>query len=146
IQGTVRFTGKPGATSFTTQATVVLDENTRRPVVPGSGVVGRVARTGLLPLRYHNDPEKTARTFVDIDGERYAISGDMAVVEADGTVTLLGRGSQCINTGGEKVFPEEVEAALRTQPDVYDVVVVGVPDERWGQRVVAVVQRADSAA
>ena len=104
-----------------------------QPVAPGSGQIGKVARTGRMPLRYHNDPEKTAATFVEVGGERYAVSGDMATVEADGTITLLGRGSQCINTGGEKVFPEEVEAALRRHPDVYDVLVVGAPDDRWGR-------------
>jgi acyl-CoA synthetase (AMP-forming)/AMP-acid ligase II len=99
-----------------------------------------------MPLRYHNDPEKTAKTFVDVGGTRYAMSGDMATVEADGTITLLGRGSQCINTGGEKVFPEEVEAALREHDAVYDVLVVGAPDDRWGQRVVAIVQPAAGAS
>jgi acyl-CoA synthetase (AMP-forming)/AMP-acid ligase II len=145
IQGASRFTGAEGGPSkggFTPSATVVLDEDTLEPVEPGSGRIGKVARTGLMPLRYHGDPEKTAATFVDVGGTRYAISGDMATVEADGTVTLLGRGSQCINTGGEKVFPEEVEAALRGHDAVYDVLVVGAPDERWGQRVVAVVQRS----
>ncbi|HSS10234.1 MAG TPA: acyl-CoA synthetase, partial [Acidimicrobiales bacterium] len=104
------------------------------------GQVGRVARTGRIPLGYYNDPEKTAETFVEFGGQRWAISGDMGVAEADGTITVLGRGSLCINTGGEKVFPEEVEAVLRAHPAVYDVVVVGAPDERWGQRVVAIVQ------
>ena len=83
---------------------------------------------------------KTAETFVEVDGTRYVIPGDLALVEADGSVTLLGRGSQSINSGGEKIFPEEVEAAVKSHPAVYDAVVVGVPDERWGQRVAAVVQ------
>jgi 3-oxocholest-4-en-26-oate---CoA ligase len=83
---------------------------------------------------------KTAETFVEVDGTRYVIPGDLAMVEADGSVTLLGRGSQSINSGGEKIFPEEVEAAVKSHPAVYDAVVVGVPDERWGERVVAVVQ------
>ncbi len=121
------------------EGTVVLDEQ-HRPVEPGSGVVGRVAHSGYLPLRYHNAPEKTAETFVEIDGTRYVVSGDMATVEADGSVTLLGRGSQCINTGGEKVYPEEVESVLKGHPSVYDVLVVGVPHERWGEQVTAVVQ------
>ena len=83
---------------------------------------------------------KTAETFVEVDGTRYVIPGDLALLEADGSVTLLGRGSQSINSGGEKIFPEEVEAAVKSHPAVYDAVVVGVPDERWGQRVAAVVQ------
>jgi acyl-CoA synthetase (AMP-forming)/AMP-acid ligase II len=108
--------------------------------------VGKVARTGRIPLRYYNDPEKSARTFVTFAGQRWAITGDLATVEADGTITVLGRGSLCINTGGEKVFPEEVESVLRGQPDVYDVVVVGAPDERWGERVVALVQPTSGAS
>jgi len=118
---------------------VVLDEH-HRPVEPGSGVVGRVAQSGHIPLRYHNAPEKTAETFVEVDGVRHVLPGDMATVERDGTIVLLGRGSVCINTGGEKVFPEEVESVLKSHPHVYDVLVVGVPDDRWGERVTAVVQ------
>ena len=130
---------KGGPTVAPVAGTVVLDDELR-PVQPGSGVVGRVARTGDIPLGYYNDPVKTAETFVEVDGTRYVIPGDMALVEADGSVTLLGRGSQSINSGGEKIFPEEVEAAVKSHPAVYDCVVVGVPDERWGQRVTAVVQ------
>jgi len=107
--------------------------------VPGSGVIGRLALTGHIPLGYHNDPERTAETFVEVDGRRHVITGDMATVEPDGSIQLLGRGSQCINTGGEKVFPEEVEAVLHGHPAVADVLVVGVPDERWGSVVTAVV-------
>ena len=120
-------------------ATAVLDDDLR-PVAPGSGVVGRLARRGRIPLGYHNDPEKTAATFPVVDGVRWSVPGDLAMVEADGSVTVLGRGSVSINTGGEKVHPEEVEAALKAHPSVFDAVVVGVPDERWGQRVTAVVQ------
>ncbi|MDR3647708.1 MAG: acyl-CoA synthetase [Acidimicrobiales bacterium] len=127
---------------FTAQQAVVMDEATRRPVVPGSGIVGRVARTGRIPLGYHKDPARSATTFVEWDGRRWSLTGDMATVAADGTITLLGRGSLCINTGGEKVYPEEVEGVLRQLRAVYDVVVVGVPDERWGERVVAIVQLA----
>jgi fatty-acyl-CoA synthase len=87
---------------------------------------------------YWNDPEKSARTFVEIDGVTYVISGDWATVEADGSITLLGRGSNCINTGGEKVFPEEVEEAVKRHPGIDDCMVVGIPDERFGQRVAAV--------
>jgi acyl-CoA synthetase (AMP-forming)/AMP-acid ligase II len=119
---------------------VVRDEETHRPVPPGSPTVGRLARTGRIPLEYYNDPVKSADTFVEWDGRRWSLTGDMGTVAADGSITLLGRGSICINTGGEKVYPEEVEAALRRSDAVYDVLVVGAPDERWGQRVVAVVE------
>jgi acyl-CoA synthetase (AMP-forming)/AMP-acid ligase II len=150
-QGTQRLEpGMPvpdGATRFKpfSETTTVLDERTRQPVEPGSGVVGRVALRGRIPLGYYNDPIKTAETFIELDGERWVLTGDMATVEADGSVTLLGRGSVCINTGGEKVFPEEVEAVLKSHPAVYDAIVVGVPDERWGQRVTAVVQPASGS-
>jgi acyl-CoA synthetase (AMP-forming)/AMP-acid ligase II len=119
--------------------TVVLDDR-NRPVQPGSGVVGRLARGGHVPLGYYRDPERTAALFVEVDGRRYVTPGDFARVEADGSVTLLGRGNMCINTGGEKVYPEEVEGALKSHPDVFDALVVGVPDQRMGQRVAAVVQ------
>lgn len=121
------------------KGTTVLDDQ-GRPVEPGSEVVGRIAHAGYIPLRYHNAPEKTAETFVEIDGTRYVLPGDMAMVEADGSVILLGRGSVSINTGGEKVYPEEVEALLKGHPSVYDVLVVGVANERWGEQVTAVVQ------
>ena len=129
-----------GATRFTPlgDTTTVLDDE-RRPVAPGSGVIGRVALTGRIPLGYHNDPERTAATFVEVEGRRWVLTGDMATVDDDGTIVLLGRGSQAINTGGEKVFPEEVEGALKSHPAVYDALVVGVPDERFGERVCAVV-------
>ncbi|RAY15647.1 acyl-CoA synthetase [Actinomadura craniellae] len=117
----------------------VLDESLR-PVEPGSGVLGQVARTGFIARGYYNDPEKTAKTFPQVDGRRWLLTGDIATVEADGTIAVFGRGSQAINTGGEKVFPEEVEAVLKGHPDVYDAVVTGVPDPRWGSRVAAVVQ------
>jgi 3-oxocholest-4-en-26-oate---CoA ligase len=125
--------------------TTVLDEELRT-VAPGSGVVGRLARRGHIPLGYFKDEAKTAATFaVDPDGVRWVVPGDFAVVEADGTITLLGRGSVCINTGGEKVFPEEVEAALKAHPSVFDAVVVGVPDERFVERVAAVVLPREGA-
>ena len=117
---------------------VVLDDELR-PVKPGSGVVGRLARSGSVALGYYNDPEKTAATFPVIDGVRYVVTGDHATVEADGTIQLLGRGSACINTGGEKVYPDEVEGALKSHPAVADAMVVGLPDERFGERVVALV-------
>lgn len=114
-------------------------------IEPGSGEIGMLARTGHIPLRYHNDPEKSAKTFREFGGVRYSLPGDFAQIEADGTITMLGRGSVSINTGGEKVFPEEVEGALKAHPDVFDTVVVGVPDERWGQRVAAVIATRDGA-
>jgi fatty-acyl-CoA synthase len=119
--------------------TVLLDED-MRPIPPGSGLAGRVARTGLLPRGYWKDPEKTARTFVEIDGRRYTVPGDWGVMEDDGAILLLGRGSQCINSGGEKIFPEEVEEALKTHPAIEDALVFGVPDERWGHAVTAVAE------
>lgn len=119
---------------------VVLDDDLEL-VAPGSGVVGRLARGGNIPIGYYNDEAKTAETFVvAADGNRYAIPGDFAQLEQDGSITLLGRGSVCINSGGEKIFPEEVESALKAHPSVFDAVVVGVPDDRWGQRVAAIVQ------
>ena len=118
----------------------VLDEKLR-PVEPGSGDLGTVARAGRIAFGYYNDPDKTARTFVsDAEGTRWLLTGDLATVDADGTVNIFGRGSQCINTGGEKVFSEEVEAVLKGHPAVFDAVVTGVPDERWGNRVAAVVE------
>jgi 3-oxocholest-4-en-26-oate---CoA ligase len=130
---------KQGARFVVNDQTSVLDDD-GVPVAPGSGAAGRLARRGHIPLRYHKDPEKTAKTFIERDGVRWVLPGDMATVEEDGTITLLGRGSLTINTGGEKVFPEEVEEPLRDHPAVADAVVVGVPDERWGERVVAVVE------
>ena len=130
---------KGGPTVHAVEGTVVLGDDLR-PVAPGSGVVGRVARSGHIPIEYLGDPVKTAETFVTVDGVRYVIPGDNATVEPDGTITLLGRGSQSINSGGEKIFPEEVEVAIKSHPAVWDALVVGVPDERWGQRVAAVVQ------
>ncbi|HEV3226298.1 MAG TPA: acyl-CoA synthetase [Acidimicrobiales bacterium] len=125
--------------------TLVLDPDTFVPVAPGSGEQGRVARRGHIPIAYYNDPEKTAATFVERDGERWVLTGDVATVLDDGTIQLFGRGSMCINTGGEKVFPEEVEGVLVGHEHVYDAIVVGVPDDRWGERVTAVVQRAPGA-
>ena len=122
--------------------TTVLDDDGNE-VQPGSGVIGKVARTGHIPLGYYKDEAKTAETFRTYNGKRYAIPGDDARVEEDGTVTMLGRGSVSINTGGEKVHPEEVEAALKTHPDVYDALVIGVPHERMGQQVAAVLQTRD---
>ena len=119
--------------------TKVLDEDGNE-VVPGSGVRGIIAKCGHIPVGYFKDEKKTAETFRTFHGVRYAIPGDYAEVEADGSVTMLGRGSVSINSGGEKIDPEEVEAALKGHPDVFDALVVGVPDERFGQHVAAVVQ------
>jgi acyl-CoA synthetase (AMP-forming)/AMP-acid ligase II len=123
---------------------VITDDG--REVQPGSGEIGMVAMSGRVPLGYHKDPAKSAATFRVIDGTRWSIPGDYATVEADGTLRLLGRGSVCINTGGEKVFPEEVEEAVKGHPDVVDAVCVGVPDERFGEAVVAMVQLRPGAA
>jgi acyl-CoA synthetase (AMP-forming)/AMP-acid ligase II len=121
--------------------TIVIDPVTLAPVSPGE--VGLLARGGNVPLGYYNDPEKSAATFLDVGGRRFSVPGDSARLELDGTITLLGRGSQSINSGGEKIFPEEVESALKGHPKVFDALVVGVPDERWGQRVAALVQPRD---
>jgi acyl-CoA synthetase (AMP-forming)/AMP-acid ligase II len=136
---------KSGPTVAPVSGTVVIDDDGNL-VAPGSGVVGKVARAGWIPIGYYNDPVKTAETFVEYNGSRYVIPGDSATVEADGAITLLGRGSQSINSGGEKIYPEEVEAAVKSHPDVYDAVVVGVPDDKWGQRVAAVVQVRDGVS
>jgi acyl-CoA synthetase (AMP-forming)/AMP-acid ligase II len=118
--------------------TLVIDDE-GNPTTPGDGQVGRLVRRGHIPLGYYKDEVKTAETFPTINGERWVVPGDMAVAEADGSITLLGRGSVSINSGGEKIFPEEVELVLKGHPDVFDAVVVGVPDERWGERVAAVI-------
>ena len=124
-------------------AIVVADDGSI--VEAGSGVVGRVAVGGVTPIGYYKDEAKSAATFVEIDGQRYSMPGDYATVEADGTLTLLGRGSVCINTGGEKVYPEEVEEALKHHPAIVDAVAVGVPDERFGEAVTALVELEDGA-
>jgi acyl-CoA synthetase (AMP-forming)/AMP-acid ligase II len=121
------------------QRTAVLDADLKA-VEPGSGTVGRVAQRGHVPLGYYKDEVKTKESFVTLDGERWVLLGDMATIEEDGSIAVLGRGSVCINSGGEKVYPEEVEAVLKAHPAVYDAVVTGVPDERYGQRVAALVQ------
>jgi 3-oxocholest-4-en-26-oate---CoA ligase len=124
--------------------TVVLDEDGNE-VKPGSGIRGVIAKKGNIPVGYYKDEKKTAETFRTYNGVRYAIPGDYAEVEADGTVTMLGRGSVSINSGGEKIYPEEVEAALKGHPDVFDALVVGVPDPRFGQHVAAVIQPREGA-
>jgi acyl-CoA synthetase (AMP-forming)/AMP-acid ligase II len=131
---------KGGPTVSKVGNTVVLGED-MRPLGPGhEGKIGKLARVGDIPLEYYKDPKKSAETFVTIDGVRYAMPGDYGMLEPDGRITLLGRGSVSINSGGEKIFPEEVEAAVKSHPAVFDCTIVGVPDERWGERVAAVVE------
>jgi fatty-acyl-CoA synthase len=134
------------AAGSSTTAKFTLGENTKvitddgREVQPGSGETGRVAVGGWQPVGYYKDEAKTAATFLTFDGRRYSVPGDYATVEADGSLTLLGRGSVCINTGGEKVFPEEVEEVLKTHDSIVDAVAVGIPDEKFGEAITAVVE------
>jgi fatty-acyl-CoA synthase len=134
-----------GATTarFALNAGVKVFTDDGREVQPGSGEVGKIATSGLVPIGYYKDEKKSAETFREIDGVRYSFPGDYARVEADGAITLLGRGSVCINTAGEKVYPEEVEEVVKRHPAVYDCLVVGVPDPRFGERVVAVASNRD---
>jgi 3-oxocholest-4-en-26-oate---CoA ligase len=120
---------------------VVLDDDNRL-LDPATdiGKIGRLGRGGNVPVGYYKDPEKSAATFLVIDGKRYSVPGDFARIEEGNRVTLLGRGSNCVNTGGEKVYPEEVEMAVKGHPAVYDCLVVGIPDEKYGQSVAAVVE------
>ena len=125
---------------------VVLDEDDRiLDLATNVGRTGRLARGGSVPVGYYKDPDKSAATFIEVEGNRYSVPGDFARIEEGGRVTLLGRGSNCVNTGGEKVFPEEVEMAIKGHPAVYDVLVVGIPDERYGQAVAAVVELREGA-
>jgi 3-oxocholest-4-en-26-oate---CoA ligase len=126
---------------------VVLDEQNRpMDLATGVGKIGRLARGGSVPVGYYKDPEKSAATFLEVDGQRYSVPGDFARIEEGGKVTLLGRGSNCINTGGEKVYPEEVEMAIKGHPAVYDCLVVGVPDEKYGQAVAVVIELREGAS
>ena len=136
VQKTAKFTLGP-------RARVVSEDG--RWIEPGSGESGLVAIKGPNPIGYYKDQAKTDATFRVIDGERYLIPGDWAIVEADGSLTLLGRGSVCINTGGEKVFPEEVEEVLKQHPAIFDAVVVGVPDEKFGEAITGMVELRDGA-
>lgn len=130
---------RPAATAkFQMSAGTKVFDDELNEVQPGSGVTGRLATSGLVPIGYYKDPEKSAETFVEIDGIRYSFPGDFATVEEDGSIKLLGRGSNCINTAGEKVYPEEVEEAIKKHPDIKDCLVVGMPDDRFGQRIVAI--------
>ena len=116
-----------------------------RVITAGSGEVGKIGLSGQVPIGYYKDPKKSAETFREIDGVRYSFPGDFARVEADGSITLLGRGSMCINSAGEKVYPEEVEEVVKRHEAIYDCLVVGVPDERFGERVVAVASLREGA-
>jgi fatty-acyl-CoA synthase len=137
--------GAPTA-KFTLGPNCRVFNDSGQAVEPGSGEVGVLAVGGPIPLGYYKDPAKSAETFPVIDGQRWSMPGDYATVDADGTITLLGRGSVSINSGGEKIFPEEVEEAVKTHAQVIDCNVVGLPDDRWGQRVVAVVALAPGAS
>ena len=134
-----------GTAKFAMSETTRVFTEDGREVEPGSGVAGMVAAGGNVPIGYYKDEEKSRATFRVIDGVRYSFPGDWATVEADGTLTLLGRGSQCINSAGEKVYPEEVEEALKRHPEIIDCLVVGVPDEKFGERVAAVASRLPEA-
>jgi fatty-acyl-CoA synthase len=135
-QKTAKFTIGAGTKVFTEEG---------REVVPGSGEVGRLAVGGHIPVGYYKDEAKSATTFLEIGGQRWSVPGDFASVEADGTIVLLGRGSVVINSGGEKIFPEEVEEAVKLHPDVVDCLVVGLPDDRFGETVAAVVAVRDGS-
>ena len=127
---TAKFSINPG---------VIIVDDEGKEVSPGSGIRGKIGTSGLVPEGYYKDPDKSAKTFKEFNGIRYSFPGDYALLEEDGSITLLGRGSNCINTAGEKVYPEEVEEALKLNASVYDCLVVGLPDEKFGQIVVAVV-------
>jgi 3-oxocholest-4-en-26-oate---CoA ligase len=137
--------GASGPRFVMNDETTVLDDELR-PLTPGDGRIGRLARTGRIPLGYHKDRAKTEATFpTDERGVRWSVPGDLASIEEDGTITVHGRGSASINSGGEKIFPEEVEAAVKAHPGVFDAIVVGIPDERFGERVGVVVQPRTSS-
>jgi fatty-acyl-CoA synthase len=146
VSVTAQGAAAPPSLTFAPKPDTIVVDDDMQPIPPGAGRVGRLATRGRSPIGYYKDPDASARTFVEIDGARYTLPGDMASIDADGTIHLHGRGSLCINTGGEKVYPEEVEAALKGHDAVFDALVVGAPDERWGERVVAVVQAVDGAS
>ena len=140
FHGTANETGHEGRPSFMMDATSTVLDDDRRPIEPGSGKMGWLARSGRLPVGYYNEPQLTAQRFITVDGRRWVMPGDCATIEKDGRITIFGRGSVCINTGGEKVFPEEIEEVLKSHEAVFDAVVVGVEDAEWMQRVAAVVE------
>ena len=135
-----------GNVSRTDYMDVIIDEDDQPRRHAELGETGIFARAGYIPMGYYNDPEKTAKTFVEVDGKTWLLTGDAAKLEEDGSITVFGRGSNCINSGGEKIFPEEVEDALKAHDGIFDALVVGVPDERWGSRVSAVIQARDGVA
>ncbi len=139
--------GTKGPRFMMSEDTSVLDDDLK-PLTPGDGRIGRLARRGRVPIGYFKDEVKTAATFpVDADGVRWSVPGDLATIEADGAITVHGRGSGSINSGGEKIFPEEVEAAIKNHPAVFDAIVVGIPDDRFGERVAAAVNlRSETAS
>ena len=141
-----RRTGVAPTLTFAAKAETIVVDDALAPLPPGLGLVGRLATRGRVPLEYYKDPERSARTFVTIDGARYSLPGDRATVDADGTIHLVGRGSACINTGGEKVYPEEVEAVLLTHPNIRDALVIAAPDDHYGSVVCALVVGVDGAA
>ena len=145
LQDSENIKGEGAIVSLGAESVMLDDTNQVLDLATSVGVVGRLARANSVPIGYYKDEEKSAKTFLEIDGTRYSVPGDFARIEEDGKVTLLGRGSNCVNTGGEKVFPEEVENALKGHPDVFDVLVVGVPDPNYGQHVSAVVQPREGA-
>lgn len=125
---------------------VIVVEEGKEPRYARPGETGDFSRSGYIPVGYYNDPEKTAKTFITIEGKRWLLTGDQAKLEENGSITVYGRGSNCINSGGEKIFPEEVEQALKAHPDIYDALVVATPHERWGSQVTAVVSVRDDAS
>lgn len=129
-----------GNVSRTDYMDVIVEEEGKAPRHAEMGETGIFARAGYIPMGYYNDAVKTAKTFLEVDGKRWLLTGDAAKLEDDGSITVFGRGSNCINSGGEKIFPEEVEVALKAHEGIFDALVVGVADERWGSRVSAVIQ------
>ena len=135
----------PQTAKFSQMATTKVFTDDDREVQPGSGEIGKVAAGGTVPIGYYKDPEKSARTFRTINGVRYSFPGDLAMVAEDGSLIFLGRGSQVINSGGEKIFPEEVEEAVKRVAGIQDCLVVGLEDEKFGQAVTAVASVIDGA-
>jgi acyl-CoA synthetase (AMP-forming)/AMP-acid ligase II len=142
--GSKRAEGSLGNVARSEEMGVILEnENPPRHAKPGE--MGIFSRSGYIPAGYYGDPVKTAKTFIDVDGQRWLLTGDEAKLEEDDSITVFGRGSNCINSGGEKIFPEEVEQALKAHPVIFDALVVGTPDDRWGSKVTAVVSVRDGA-